>query len=84
MAYSSEVQSIIIVMGHGSMQADKMLGKELRVLHLVQATGSGLRHWAWLGHIFDLKAYPHNDTLSPTRPSPNSITPFGLMGANYI
>ena len=31
----------------GSMQADRVLDKELRVLHLdSQATGSGLRHWA--------------------------------------
>ena len=29
------------------MQADMVLEKELRVLHLgLQATGSGLRHWA--------------------------------------
>ena len=31
-AYSSEVQSIVIVVGHGGVQADMVLEKELRVL----------------------------------------------------
>ncbi|KAL6091852.1 hypothetical protein STEG23_032202, partial [Scotinomys teguina] len=35
--YSSEVQSIIIMVGLGSMQADMVLEKELRVLHLYLA-----------------------------------------------
>lgn len=34
----TEVQSIIIIVGHGGRQADKMLEKELRVLHLDQPT----------------------------------------------
>lgn len=39
----SEVQPIIVMVGHGSIQADKVL--ELRVLHLDrQATGSKLRY----------------------------------------
>ena len=49
MAYSSEIQSITIMVEHGNMQAHMVLEKELRVLHLdPQATGSGLRHWEWL------------------------------------
>ena len=32
-AYSSEVRSIIIMVGHGGIQADMVLEKELRVLH---------------------------------------------------
>ena len=36
----SEVQFIIIMEGHGVMQASMVL-----------ATESGLRHWAWLEHI---------------------------------
>ena len=44
MAYSSEIQSIIIMVEHSSMQADMVLEKEPRVLHLdMQATGSELR-----------------------------------------
>lgn len=46
----SEVQYIIIMVGHGSVQADMVL--ELSVLHLDrQAIGSELRHWTWFGHI---------------------------------
>ena len=45
-----EVWSIIIVVGHGGLQADMML--ELRVLYLErQATGSELSHWVWLKYI---------------------------------
>ena len=37
---------------HGVIWADMILEKELRVLHLgMEATGSGLRHWAWLERI---------------------------------
>ena len=40
------------MVGHGSMQADMVLEKELRVLYLdPQATGSELRHCEWLEHI---------------------------------
>ena len=47
-----EVQSIIIMVGHGSVQADMVLEKELGVLHLdQQETGSELRHWGWLEQI---------------------------------
>ena len=43
LAYSSEVQSIIIMVGHGSILADMVLGKELRASHIdLQATGSEL------------------------------------------
>ena len=34
--------------GHEGVQADMVLERSLRVLHLVQATGSGLRHWVEL------------------------------------
>ena len=45
-AYTSAVTSITIMVGLGSMQADIVLEKELRVLHLYMlVTGSGLRHW---------------------------------------
>ena len=51
-AHHSEVRFIIIVVGHGSVQADMVLEKELRVIYLdTQATGSELRHWVWLEHI---------------------------------
>ena len=50
-AYSSEAQSIIIMVGHGGMLADILLERELRILHFEQATGSGLRHWVSLEHI---------------------------------
>ena len=33
-AYSSEILSSVIMGGHGGMQADKVLEKELRFLHL--------------------------------------------------
>lgn len=40
-AYISEVQSIIIIVRHGDMQADMVLERELRLLCLdPQATGS--------------------------------------------
>jgi hypothetical protein len=54
---------------HGSIQADMVLEKELRILHLDwKATGN-----CYTGQslsIGDLKACPHNDTLPPTRPHP--------------
>ena len=53
----SEVQSIIMTEGHGSVQADVVLEKELRVLHLYwQATGSKLTRCSL--NIADLKAPP--------------------------
>ena len=53
--------------GHGDVQADMVLEKQLEVLHLdSQATGSGLRYWVWLDHIWD-KAWFHSDILPPTR-----------------
>ena len=50
LAYSSEVESIVIIGGkHGNMQADMVLEKELRVLHLdQQATGRRQRDLDWL------------------------------------
>ena len=40
------------------MQAGMVLEKDLRILHLdPKATGSGLRLWAWLEHIRDLKGH---------------------------
>ena len=33
MTYSSEVQSVIIMVGHGGVQADMVLEKALRILH---------------------------------------------------
>ena len=41
----SEVQSLVIMVGYCSIQADVVLERQLRVLHIVQATGSGLSHW---------------------------------------
>ena len=57
------------------MQVDVVLEKELRVLHLqLQATGSELRHWAWLR-----QSLLHSNTGLPTRPyllqHPNSANP---------
>ena len=47
----SEVQSVIIMAGHGSMQADMVLEKELRVLRFdPQEAGSDPCHWAQLEH----------------------------------
>ena len=55
--------------GHGSVQADMVPEKELRVLRLnPQAMGSGLCHTRCSLSIRDLKACPHSDTLPPTRP----------------
>ena len=49
--YSSEVQFTIITAVHGGMQADSA-GEGAEKSHLdLQATGSKLGHWAWLGHI---------------------------------
>lgn len=69
LAYSSEVQSIII-MGEAWWQAGLVVvEKELRVLSLhQQATGSSLSHWAWFERLRDLVAHLHSDTLLPTRP----------------
>ena len=67
---------------HGSIQADTVLGKELRVLHPSASSSKGSRrrrlstesqeeapipHWAELEHK-NLKVHPHSDTLPPTRP----------------
>ena len=45
----SEVQSIIME-GHGSMQADMVLERELRVLHLTGNRKWSLSRWVWLEH----------------------------------
>ena len=53
---------------HGSIQADMLLEKELRVLHLdLQAAERDHHTGSSLGMV-DLKAWPHNDTLCPTKP----------------
>lgn len=44
-AYRSKIQSIAIMVERGSVQADMVLERELRVLHLAPAAGSGLKHW---------------------------------------
>jgi hypothetical protein len=36
---------------HGSMQADMVLEKELRVLYLNWQEAERERHWAWLEHL---------------------------------
>ena len=42
----SEVYSIIIMAGHSSVQADMVLQKDLRVLHLdPQRAGDCVPHW---------------------------------------
>ena len=38
LAYSAEAWFIVIMVGHGDMQADTVLEKELRVLHLAYRT----------------------------------------------
>ena len=66
---NSEDQSIISMMGYGSMQADMVLETGLRILHLdMQATISDLKQWAWLEHTCDFEACLPSDTHSPTRP----------------
>ena len=73
------------------MQADMVLEKKLRVLHL-ELAGSNRSlcpHWVWLS-MGDLKAHPKCDclqqvhTYSNKATPPNSATPYELMGANYI
>ena len=73
------------MMGHGGMQADTVLEKELRVLHLdMQATGSELRPWVSLEqrlpqspslkvtNFFQL-GHTHFSKVTP----PSSSNPFG-------
>jgi hypothetical protein len=51
------------------MQADMVLEKELRVLHLdPQTAKAAVNHTGHSLIIGDLKAHPLSDTLSPTRP----------------
>ena len=68
----SEVQFIIIMVGHGSVQADIVLEKELRVPHLdLQATEQ--KESLYTEHSLsmrDLQVCPDNDTLPPTSPHP--------------
>ena len=51
---------------HGSIQADMLLEKELRILHLDPQAAGRERHWAWLGLQKTSKPTP-SDTLLPTR-----------------
>lgn len=45
LTYSSEVQLVIIMVGHGSTQAGMMLKKELRFLHVdLQAAEATMNH----------------------------------------
>ena len=65
----SEVQSVIIMAGHGSMQADMVLEKELRVLRFdPQGAGSDLCHWAQFEHRRPQSLPPHSDISFNTRP----------------
>ena len=78
---------------HSSMQADRVLEKQLRVLHLdLRATEGDCDPRSSLS-ILDIKAYLHSDTLPPTRPHllQQSHTPYGSsiqkhesMGVMYI
>ena len=72
------------------MQADVVLERQLRALHL-----AGNRKLTetldCILSIANLKAHPHSDTFPPTRPCPhnkgtppNSATPCEIIGANYI
>jgi hypothetical protein len=48
---------------HGCIQADMMLEKELRVLHLEGSRRLTVSHTGWSLSIGDLKAHSHSDTL---------------------
>lgn len=56
-----------MMMGHGDLQVDMVLEKELRVErerhHYPAGNRTELRHWACLEHTGDLKSYFHSDTL---------------------
>jgi hypothetical protein len=55
---------------HDSLQADMVLEKELRVLHLDPKAARRIFDLFHTGQSFsigDLKAYPNSDTLPPTR-----------------
>jgi hypothetical protein len=56
---------------HGSVQADMVLEKELKSLHLdlKAANRRGFPHWVEPEHE-NLEAHCHSDTLPPTRPTP--------------
>ena len=41
-AYSSEVQCVVTMAGHGGMQTDMVLEKELRVLHIDPRKAQGV------------------------------------------
>jgi hypothetical protein len=60
-----EVQSIIINVGHGSIQAEGR--EELKVLHFDTKADRRKLASRHLGGRF-LKAHSHSDTLPPTRP----------------
>lgn len=60
--------SIIIVVQQGSMQADTLLEKELKVLtSWLAGKRNSLRHWVWPGCIWDLKESLYSETLPSTR-----------------
>jgi hypothetical protein len=53
---------------HGGTQADMVLEKELRVLHLDQQAAESMCHTGCSLSTGYLKAHPHSDTLLPIRP----------------
>jgi hypothetical protein len=69
---------------HGSMQADMVLEKELRVLCLdLQAAGRDHEPLTWLEHLSP-QSLPRSDTLPPTSPPPNRATGEGSVAAIFI
>jgi hypothetical protein len=54
---------------HGSIQADMVLEKELRVLHLV-LKANRRKTVSRIGRRRISKPYPQSDTHTPTRPHP--------------
>lgn len=57
--------------GHGHMQADILLLKELWVLYFdLQAVGATVCHTGYRLSIGDLKIHPHSDTISLTNSHP--------------
>ena len=73
-AYNSEIQSIVIIVKHGSMQADIVLENELRLIH---PWPKGNKKWSEC-HTErrlikeDLKACPHSNILLPTTSIPKT------------
>lgn len=88
MASSSE--DIIMARGRAACRQTWWSRRSWGFSHLdPQATGSGLRHWASIEHIWDRKARPpqwHTSSKAipmPAKSLPNSATPCEHMGASY-